>query len=836
MLWPSSEWFDAKWDKVLNTGDVWHEFARLKPLWRTAILQFMKFKNQDEENNWNLLLIEIPQRSSRMRLIGHKSDDQLIQLILFSRRDTISDGNDSKDPSKPATIDNLPNLPVQQSDASAIRVQAGDPPHNIRNSDDEREEIRRLEAEKDALRLERGLADKQKETINGKADGNTSHVRYVRRVDSNGIHPTTIRRTEEIITPRDNMDGPIEVVKPYEEEAITRQGQKTSTRARDPFYTGDNTLHGRQGALVKFDHDRYERERPMPRNRRFEEEGDEIIIRERPRSWERHREEEDIVIRSRSKSRERRYEEDEIVLQRRDTDRSRDTDGGEFPDFLREDYGHTTGRGGVIIDDAQEERHKYSSPQQQQLIIRRPEREYPRERSWERRRPPEREEIIIRRNERSPSTESRRGRVRPPKHERIVIRALERGQPGRSYTNDTVRDTTLSRRPTLGSPDPRSPNQDFALVRRTGGSRRVNDYMQDRVLDKSIRIRGEDHSRSPAGRYSNIRRFSAPFKTRQHSSHERGRAPIPRRLGFTMHGDSEDDDDVRMDYAEKKSSSETELTDEELIARTLKRFTTFQPDEALMNSVTIPNGLVSTALPSVHTETDRKAAGTSEDAGQSAFRAAQEQSGHASHGTSAATSASKLRERQTHDQGAMSGDSQRPMVDQVTTDEVSIAHGFDTGVILEEPAVMTDEDGPTKPVRSNTSKRQARFADGSEFAKSVAARFEDAGYDLSSVKDNSIFQKRHSRPRSREATTDDGRFSGSEEDGATYSRREQANDRTSEARKKRLEAETLLREADELSRIGQPEEGRASRTKSMPKKTTNSRSSTVEDFKPQTRE
>ena len=91
MLRPSDEWFKNEWNKVEKKGsDVWRQFARLKPLWRTAILQFLNLKNPQGGGHWGLFSIELPQRSSRTRLFDHKSDDQIILLIVFNREDNPS--------------------------------------------------------------------------------------------------------------------------------------------------------------------------------------------------------------------------------------------------------------------------------------------------------------------------------------------------------------------------------------------------------------------------------------------------------------------------------------------------------------------------------------------------------------------------------------------------------------------------------------------------------------------------------------------------------------------------------------------------------------------------
>lgn len=80
---PSRKWIDARWAKMLKNGDVWNDFARLKPMWRTSILQFL---TPMSEKGWFLLSIEVPQRFPRMRLFGSRTDDPLVQLVLSRRQ------------------------------------------------------------------------------------------------------------------------------------------------------------------------------------------------------------------------------------------------------------------------------------------------------------------------------------------------------------------------------------------------------------------------------------------------------------------------------------------------------------------------------------------------------------------------------------------------------------------------------------------------------------------------------------------------------------------------------------------------------------------------------
>lgn len=739
-LWPSDEWYTAKWKKALaerqTKRDVWHEFARLKPTLRTAILYLLKSKNEDKATRWSLLSIEIPQRSSRTRLLGHKSDVDVAQVIVISRKDMAGDENITKDRPEPLTLNDLPHRPVQISNASSIRGQAGDSA-NIHDGDEMR---------------------------------------------------------EEILIPRDNMNRPIEAVRPYGQEvAILEAPPKPDRRSyrdevivrgtspphRERRHDSESRRRGGRNLVAMFDRDRYNRGRPIPGSRRYEEKDEDNVNRERPRSREKRRGEEDVIVRRRSKSRERDYSGDnidfrirsdsrersyrdgkgEVILHRQDTNRfwSRDATSPSppSPDFLQEDYSRNAGGDLAVTDDTRRPRHKDSSHQEQQLVIRRKELEPRRPRSFERRRP-----TIIDQEIGNPFPESSAERY-------IGSRDIEREEPRRNLTNDTFDDMMLSRRTTIERPGAPSHTPDQAIVRRTGGTRQVDGYMQDHVLDRSIRIHGEGKASSPPKIYNDIGRRPFSPSVRQYERWGR-QQPIRRLLRSRIYSDSEDEDDVRINYAEKQASSESKLTDEQLIARTLEKFTNPKSETNPIGSVVIPTNIESVALPSVIAETTTKTATMSDEAGDCAPQAGHKRSG----------------------EGADSGESRRPSLEEVTDNGTTIAPGQATGVIVEEPAIMTDEDGPTQDVRSDMAKRRARFADEAESSEIARNGYKS---DLEMDSDGDL-------------------------------RHEETDDRTTKARRKRREARRLLREADDLS-----DEHREIRRESTPRRTPNSRSATYED-------
>lgn len=723
MLWPSDEWYTAKLKQALakkqTKRDVWHEFARLKPLWRTAIFQFLSFKNDDKATRWSLLSIEIPQRSSRTRLFGHKSDDQVVQVIVFSRKEMAGDDNTLKKVPTPLTIDGLLHRPLQSSLASSIRGQAPDSA-KISEVDKIREEFQELLAEKEASRL-RGSRERDLEETRER------------------------REREEVELPRANIKRPTPAFMPYGHEVTSREGppnpdrvyrdevvvRETSPPGRERFYYGNFRRRGSQNAVDTFDRDRFNWERQWPGSRRYEEKEEDVINRERPRSRERRREDEDVIIRRGSKSRERNYGNEDIITGRNSNSRERSyrEDGAIFnrgdsirprnsnripppqpvPVFSWDDYVH---------NDTRTQRHKDSS--NQLSVIRRPELE-------------RMKRYIV-----PPST--------VPQY--IVLpynesREIEREKPRRNPTNDTSDDMMLSRRTAIERSGAPSQNPDRRFVRRTGGTRQVEGYMQDQVLDRSIRIRGEGEANSPPTIYNDIGRRPFPLSTRQYERSGR-QQPTQRLLRSRPYSDSEDEDDVGINYAEQQASSEPKLTDDQLIARTLEKYTNLKTETNPINSVVIPTSIESVIRPSVIAEATTNIATKLDEAGDPTPQAGHKQSGG----------------------GADSGGPRGPSFEEVAVNGISIAPGQATGCIFEEPADMTDEDEPIRDVRSDMAQRRARFADEDE----------------SSGTSRNVYISEPERD-----SDQDLRYE------------EVVVDRTAEAKSKRREARRLLREADDLS-------------------------------------
>ncbi|KAL8778373.1 MAG: hypothetical protein Q9213_007442 [Squamulea squamosa] len=120
---PSRNWIDTRWAKMLENGDVWNDFARLRPMWRTSILHFL---TQMSEKGWTLLSVEVPQRSLRVRLFRSQINDPLVQLVLC-RRQVIAA------PPQPSSPWRHGKNPKEKPEPVSTHFGKGRPRVNIRN-------------------------------------------------------------------------------------------------------------------------------------------------------------------------------------------------------------------------------------------------------------------------------------------------------------------------------------------------------------------------------------------------------------------------------------------------------------------------------------------------------------------------------------------------------------------------------------------------------------------------------------------------------------------------------------------------------------------------------
>lgn len=87
-LAPSERWATQELKRIEKSNDVWHRFAQLQPMWRVAIQDFLKAKNeaQTPAPPWTLIHIGLPRRMTKTSFFGHNHQGQLVRLIISQRK------------------------------------------------------------------------------------------------------------------------------------------------------------------------------------------------------------------------------------------------------------------------------------------------------------------------------------------------------------------------------------------------------------------------------------------------------------------------------------------------------------------------------------------------------------------------------------------------------------------------------------------------------------------------------------------------------------------------------------------------------------------------------
>ena len=140
-------------------------------------------------------------------------------------------------------------------------------------------------------------------------------------------------------------------------------------------------------------------------------------------------------------------------------------------------------------------------------------------------------------------------------------------------------------------PSAGKPGQSQALVLRAGAYRPPYDYVRERVLNGGIRVRGENPEPAVS---QHVRRLSRPPTSRRNSYRDRSWAPsLRRKFSETWHGfDSSEDEDSG--YPRMKNNDggndnpEAELSDADVIAQTLKQFTTTGDSDMPTTGISAP--------------------------------------------------------------------------------------------------------------------------------------------------------------------------------------------------------------------------------------------------------
>lgn len=637
-LLPSNDWLLEKSKSVKKDQQVWSRFARLRPYWRTRIFTFL-----GEHSAWTLYHLEVFQKSPRTRLFGQKHDDQSMLLVLCRRR--VDDQDSDVSEGGPKVEDPGGGLPKRVTFVEGAEEKSGTdrgsngPPNDVlaKHTSSLRERVARLQEKRNGLGVHdhERIADltemidylqEQLKTVGTQAsdlDTETAHderksqpSRFKSNQASVPLYgdyiPDSSPREEIIIRRRSPSPPPSPPWRQNSTDAISIANRYPRRLGDKPErYPSPERTHyeGRYGAREQSRNGRQLRRR---------EEGDIIVVhRGDDRSSRRGWSEEDIIVRSRDRDRSSRREwpEGDIVLRSRDRDRSSRREWPEEDIIVRSgDHERSLQR------EWPERPEYYYRPSRQDtfdthggpVVVR------ARNRSWERSRPQplrpsrqlskvtdrydnlERPTLANDIGPRERTIEREDERWSPEMHE-VAIRRDQSSKPrlhnGQYFSNSESEHPYNGSRVPPGQPVVGPSGQSQALVLRAGAFSLPYDYIRERVLNGGIRVRGDDgvdsHRLNPAAS-QHIRRASLPPFSRRNSYRDRSWAPsLRRRLSETWHQyDSSEDEHSRYRGIKKvhseKVDPETELSDAEVIAQTLNKYTTIKDEDMPTTSVPAP--------------------------------------------------------------------------------------------------------------------------------------------------------------------------------------------------------------------------------------------------------
>ncbi|KAL8979602.1 MAG: hypothetical protein Q9177_006097, partial [Variospora cf. flavescens] len=180
---------------------------------------------------------------------------------------------------------------------------------------------------------------------------------------------------------------------------------------------------------------------------------------------------------------------------------------------------------------------------------------------------------------RDPPNESVQGTWGPLREVGPQLTFVEQERPTHYYASDSDGKISFSGRPSTVPLDPHMSNRERALVRRPGCSAREENRRRERIeriLNESIRLRGEDISKTPVVVHGRPGRLSPSKKTERQVQNRRHKAPAQERLHRIKYDTSEEEDYVPILNPPTLAGSGAKLTDEELILKYLSSFPTFQ--------------------------------------------------------------------------------------------------------------------------------------------------------------------------------------------------------------------------------------------------------------------
>lgn len=581
---PSADWLVAKMKTTKKYQDVWSRFAKLTPHFRNSILAFLEIRRHFTNSEWTLYHFEFPQKRSRTKLFGQKRDDHLIQLILCRPR--VDDENGDMPRSSPKIEGPGNGLPKRVSFAEELGEKSGTEKgahaasdHVLpRTSLDLRERISKLEEKRSRL----GVHDQERiEDLNDMLaylrDQLKSDATHINALSTTAFHgelqPNHLRPSESIRAPTIIYDE--NVPDRSRRDSIIGLNDRFERRpspSRRPSDADDIDING---SYPRFTHDTFGT---------VMTEGS----RGRPEYGGRHSSGRYRHHEPRERRRNCRAEEDMIVVHR--------------------DHDRSSQRG---WQDRSRSRSRFSRQGTQSV----PFVLESRDRSWERSKP-----RMYSRQARQSSMETdhydqlnrrmvgddditssekarqRDGEVGSPERQEIVIRERSKSRPregqilsdsGSEYTYSGCR---VRRGPSMVD----EPAQSQALVLRAGAS---GLYSREHVSNGGIRVRGDDDigsSHSVSVMSQHVRRPSRPPTSRRSSYGDRSWAPsLRRRLSETLHQPhSSEDEECRYPDVSRvdseKNGSETELKDAEVIAQTLKKYTTIQENDVPATGIAVP--------------------------------------------------------------------------------------------------------------------------------------------------------------------------------------------------------------------------------------------------------
>ena len=288
--------------------------------------------------------------------------------------------------------------------------------------------------------------------------------------------------------------------------------------------------------------------------------------------------------------------------------------------------------------------------------------------------------------------------------------------------------------------DPDDSNMERALVRRHGGSPRVESYMREPILNDSIRVRGEDVGGTTVVVDGRTERLSTLETTRPQDQTRRHKVPTQHRLHRDKYETGEEEDYVPNSNPPRHVGSGAKLTDEEVILKTLRRFTTFQDDVNPSSSDDIAISSASTTSSLGRREPTVESRRASNDTMRSSWpAAAKERHGRIRDVSPAATATLEKEQKRPREQNR----------EQVPTTVSWFTSPFRR--FPPRPLAMTGQDEPVDVLESNAAEPSNNLAHESSAVNSASVHHDTGTDSVSGPEPNDeITSQSHRRARFQE--------------------------------------------------------------------------------------